>query len=240
MTAHLRYLRYVLRHKWYVLVAGLRTGAPLWRLLIHDWSKFTPSEWGAYVAKFYGGPMTQERIADYHGDARDHRMRAGPFKEQVDADFDRAWLHHQKRNRHHWQYWVLMEDDPKSHRWAITSADGGMRHHAITDYGSDESGRVRFDVDALDITKPGSDDRYRVAARLVRDATRYRALPMPDAYVREMVADWMGAGRAITGRWEVREWYAKNAEKMVLHPDTRSRVGELLGAINIPALREAA
>lgn len=53
--SHLRYLRYVLAHKWFVFIAGLRTGAPLWRLVIHDWSKLTPREWGAYVASFYGG-----------------------------------------------------------------------------------------------------------------------------------------------------------------------------------------
>ena len=25
--------------------------------------------------------------------------------------FDRAWLHHQKVNPHHWQYWVLIRDE---------------------------------------------------------------------------------------------------------------------------------
>jgi hypothetical protein len=39
---HVRYLSYVVRHKWFVLLAGIKTGAPLWRLLIHDWSKFAP------------------------------------------------------------------------------------------------------------------------------------------------------------------------------------------------------
>jgi hypothetical protein len=28
-----------------------------------------------------------------------------------DLAFDFAWLLHQKRNRHHWQWWVLPEDD---------------------------------------------------------------------------------------------------------------------------------
>ena len=28
-----------------------------------------------------------------------------------DKDFDFAWLLHQKRNRHHWQWWILPEDD---------------------------------------------------------------------------------------------------------------------------------
>jgi hypothetical protein len=42
---HWRYLRYLCRHKWFVAVAGLHLGVGLWRLLIHDYSKFFPSEW---------------------------------------------------------------------------------------------------------------------------------------------------------------------------------------------------
>jgi hypothetical protein len=54
VSKHLRYLSYVVCHKWFVFVAGLKTGAPFWRLLIHDWSKFMPSEWRPYVLSFYG------------------------------------------------------------------------------------------------------------------------------------------------------------------------------------------
>jgi len=25
---------------------------------------------------------------------------------EPDPEFERAWLHHQRRNKHHWQYWV--------------------------------------------------------------------------------------------------------------------------------------
>lgn len=28
-----------------------------------------------------------------------------------DANFDKAWLFHQKTQKHHWQFWILMEDD---------------------------------------------------------------------------------------------------------------------------------
>lgn len=153
MSAHLRYLSYVLRHKWFVLVAGLKVGAPLWRLLIHDWSKFTPAEWRPYVLSFCGPGGYANRPP--------HVVEA----------FDRAWLHHQHANPHHWQHWVLRED----------------------------SGATK-------------------------------ALPMPVPFVREMVADWMGAGRAITGRWEVAEWYAKNRDKMVLHPATRAFVEAMIPA----------
>lgn len=84
---HLRYLWYVLRHKWYVMRMCHVLRIPI-QGIIHDWSKFLPSEWFAYVEFFYGqvkGPA--EKIA-----------------------FDQAWNKHQKRNPHHWQYWILVMD----------------------------------------------------------------------------------------------------------------------------------
>jgi hypothetical protein len=167
VSAHLRYASYVARHKWFVFYAGLKVGAPLWRLLIHDWSKLTPAEWFPYVQQFYGREDEYYRQAWRCGvwlrAPLGHRLRAA-------SAFDRAWLHHQHRNPHHWQHWLLREDDGPT-----------------------------------------------------------LALQMPSKLVREMVADWMGAGRAITGRWEVTDWYSKNASKIVLHPATRDEVETLLG-----------
>lgn len=148
---HLRYASYVARHKWFVFLAGLLMGAPLWRLVIHDWSKMSAAEWTPYVRSFYG---KQGRTPE------------------VRAAFDRAWLHHQHRNPHHWQHWLLREDEGDT-----------------------------------------------------------KALPMPEHFVREMVADWMGAGRAITGKWEVGAWYADNAHKIVLAPETEELVGHLIAEI---------
>lgn len=148
---HLKYASYVARHKWFVFVAGRRTGAPLWRLLIHDWSKLTPAEWFPYVRSFYGGERTPA----------------------VRLAFDAAWLHHQHRNPHHWQHWLLRKDDGDT-----------------------------------------------------------RALAMPPALVREMVADWMGAGRAITGRWEVATWFEANEAKIALHPATRVHVEQLVARVS--------
>jgi hypothetical protein len=59
----------------------------------------------------------------------------------------------------------------------------------------------------------------------------YTTYAMPEQYVREMVADWMGAGRAIAGRWEVREWYEKNKRLIRLHPRTRLEVEALIDAV---------
>jgi hypothetical protein len=54
-------------------------------------------------------------------------------------------------------------------------------------------------------------------------------LEMPERFAREMVADWCGAGRAITGRWDAQGWYASGAgAKMELHPATRLLVERLL------------
>ena len=57
----------------------------------HDLSKYSDEEYNAYGEYFYGD------------------KRNVPHKE--DMDFKRAWLHHQHNNPHHWQYWLLKEDE---------------------------------------------------------------------------------------------------------------------------------
>lgn len=111
MKPHLRYLRYVLMHKFYVFFAGIAIGRisdysrwwwvrHLWRLTIHDWSKFRPSEWHPYVAHFYGPQPPNVPGAP--------RPKAQGVQT---ANFNLAWLRHQQRNDHHWQNWVLKQDD---------------------------------------------------------------------------------------------------------------------------------
>ena len=56
----------------------------------HDRSKWGVPEYNDYDAYFYGGNRSY----------------------QVVQNFKYAWLHHQHRNPHHWQYWVLVNDDP--------------------------------------------------------------------------------------------------------------------------------
>lgn len=76
----MRYFLQILHHKWFVLLAGLRTGAPLWRLVVHDWSKFLPSEFGPYRRRFTGPDDDRE-------------------------GFEAAWRLHISRNPHHAGYW---------------------------------------------------------------------------------------------------------------------------------------
>ena len=56
----------------------------------HDKSKNESDEYDAYDAYFYG--------------------RNRSF--QVVQDFNYAWLNHIHRNPHHWQHWILLNDEP--------------------------------------------------------------------------------------------------------------------------------
>lgn len=96
---HLKYARYILRHKWFVFVQCAKRGI-LWRGLMHDMSKFLPSEWMPYANFFYGAKPQKRDESGYYKPT-----------DTGDAEFDFAWLLHQKKNRHHWQWWVLPEDD---------------------------------------------------------------------------------------------------------------------------------
>lgn len=83
---YVKYAKAVLRHKWFVFVECAKRGL-IWRGLMHDISKFRPSEFFPYANYFYGDRT-----------------------EKTSKAFDSAWLKHQHRNKHHWQHWVLQED----------------------------------------------------------------------------------------------------------------------------------
>lgn len=173
MKRHWQYLKYVMKHKWFVFLACLELGVPLWIAIFHDWDKFLPDEWFAYVNNFYGEPLVIagrarwiERGCPIGANLRDIEYEIEA--ERQDA-FAKAWLLHQNRNKHHWQYWMITWD--KGHT---------------------------------------------------------ECLPMSDKYRREMLADWRGAGKAITGKDDTRNWYLKNRHNMHLHPDTRAWVEQQL------------
>jgi hypothetical protein len=102
MIKYLKYLSYVLRHKWFVFIECCKMGIP-WLGIIHDWSKFLPSEFSPYAVHFYGKGKS----------IKEGRDSTGYYKPTNTGDqaFDFAWLLHQKRNKHHWQWWILPEDE---------------------------------------------------------------------------------------------------------------------------------
>lgn len=102
MRRYLAYLGYVLRHKWFVFVESCRLGIPR-RGLVHDLSKFRPGEFLPYARFFH----------ELDGRKRQRRSPTGYYKPTDTGDLvmDFAWLRHQKVNDHHWQWWVLPEDE---------------------------------------------------------------------------------------------------------------------------------
>lgn len=93
---YLKYLQYVIRHKWYVAKMCWQQGL-LMLGVFHDWSKFLPSEFFPFANHF--GIKKAQKLRD----------KTGYYKPTNTGDpaFDWAWFLHQKRNKHHWQYWVL-------------------------------------------------------------------------------------------------------------------------------------
>ena len=100
MKKYFSYLRTVLRHEWFVLLEAYKLGI-LWRGLMHDLSKLRPDEFIPYVKYF--------------------SYEYGTQTEGVKRAFDIAWLKHQHRNKHHWQYWVLANDNDG--RYALSMPD---------------------------------------------------------------------------------------------------------------------
>lgn len=103
------YFKYIVRHKWFVFKAGYMIGVPIWRLIVHDLSKLRPDEFFPYALYFYGDkPKDIVEWSCYYSPIVLETAEAVQRKRQ--SQFDKAWLHHQNRNDHHWQYWVLIND----------------------------------------------------------------------------------------------------------------------------------
>lgn len=81
MKSILKYFLLTIKHKYFVFIAGLKFKAPLWRLIIHDWTKFLPSELPHYGKQFFS-------------------------KEKDPLQFIICWTKHRNRNYHHWEFWV--------------------------------------------------------------------------------------------------------------------------------------
>ncbi|MDO8506965.1 MAG: DUF5662 family protein [bacterium] len=82
---YLRYLRTVLRHKWFVFLECLKAGIPITGLT-HDLSKLLPDEFLPY-ARYWG---------------KDPEVRTDA---EISA-FIKAKEKHDKRNHHHWEKWI--------------------------------------------------------------------------------------------------------------------------------------
>ena len=114
---------------------------------LHDKSKSDPEEYNAYDLYFYGKNKSAKVV----------------------SDFKLAWLHHIHNNPHHWQYWILHNDDEP-----------------------------------------------------------VECLPMPDNYILEMICDWWAFSWSKGDLEEIFTWYDEHQENIMLHPDTKKKVEQIL------------
>ncbi len=84
----------VTRHRWLVFKLCVKVGEP-WRGLMHDLSKYSPTEFFESV-KYYTG--THSPIVE----------------SKKDIGYSKAWLHHRGRNKHHLDYWVDLSAPDKT------------------------------------------------------------------------------------------------------------------------------
>jgi hypothetical protein len=84
-----KYFRYVVEHKKNVFIECWKMGL-YYQAFVHDLSKFLPSEFIPYARFFY----ETDREKNYKR------------SDESNMNFQMGWLHHQKRNKHHWNYWI--------------------------------------------------------------------------------------------------------------------------------------
>lgn len=209
MGRHWQYLRYVVRHKRFVFVAGCRLGIP-WLSLLHDNSKFLPDEWRWYARHFYapdGSKQTWQGKDGFYVDADN------------DTKFDRAWHKHIRRNKHHPQHWIRIS--------SATCQCSEVPIHIQHQYGYVYRNDVLFEDD-------GTARCMSCLTRISRSATRYTVREMPMRYRREMLADWIGAGMA-QGTPDTLGWYAARGRHHEFGPETRAWIEAQLGYVEATA-----
>ena len=81
-----KHTKLVIKHKLVVFKLCCKIGIP-WRGFMHDWSKFSPTEFWESI-KYYRGNGSPIRLC------------------KAEKGYSKAWLHHKGRNKHHPEYWI--------------------------------------------------------------------------------------------------------------------------------------
>lgn len=87
------HIKTVCRHRHCVIKHCFKAGIPF-RGLVHDLSKFSPTEFVPGV-RYYTGTRSPNEA------------------ERKDRGFSTAWMHHKGRNRHHFEYWTDYHPETK-------------------------------------------------------------------------------------------------------------------------------
>jgi hypothetical protein len=105
LLIYLKNLQYLLKHKYYVMRECFKRQEYVLGIT-HDLSKIFPWEFIPYAHSFYGDHWDWN-VIKYMSPTFPYKWT----KQGVEESFDKAWLYHQKLNKHHWQFWLLQKDD---------------------------------------------------------------------------------------------------------------------------------
>lgn len=83
---YIKHLIVISKHKFYVMIECFKRGL-YWQGIIHDLSKYTPSEFIQSARYFQGNRTPISKIKSELG-------------------YSSAWLNHKGHNKHHWEYWT--------------------------------------------------------------------------------------------------------------------------------------
>lgn len=206
LAPHKANVKYLLKHKWHVLRAGLKLNVPLWRLVVHDWSKLTPIEWFAYTAFFFG-----KKPSDHNMHVPGEKPTSPPIEKRTEGNVVTATL--------------VTADKPNLNDDLFPKE---VLDKAVNKFDDQQRIAQRFDIAWLHhIHLNPHHWQYWV---LRQDVGEIKCLEMPIHFVREMIADWVGAGFAQgkTSRDAVQVWYSRNKDKIQLHQRTRELVEALI------------
>ena len=94
MAHPFKHFRTITRHRHKVVIHCFKAGI-FWQGLLHDLSKYSPTEFIPGAKYFQGTRSPNEKERELFGHSR-------------------AWMHHKGRNRHHFEYWT--DYNPKTKR----------------------------------------------------------------------------------------------------------------------------
>ncbi|CAG9621129.1 DUF5662 family protein [Sutcliffiella rhizosphaerae] len=92
LKACLKNFLYIVEHKLNVMVECWKLGLYL-QGIQHDLSKLSPVEFFPYAKKFFA---------------------ARELSKEEQEKWQLAWRHHQRKNKHHWEHWVIDFDSKKA------------------------------------------------------------------------------------------------------------------------------
>lgn len=66
---------------------------------------------------------------------------------------------------------------------------------------------------------------------MIKDDSSVVPMQIPSKYIKEMVADWIGAAKVYNPDVTVQSWYEKEKNNLIFHNDTRKQIEEILGIL---------